>query len=314
MKSAWLLLDDRIGNINQILGIASLLPAKPTEKKITYNRAIVLPNCILGHTLFALTDDSKRLLNAPFPDMVISAGRRSLPCALWIKKQSHGKTKIIHLMNPGLYGRRKIDLLILPQHDKEVHHPNTLRIVGTPNKISPAFLTEQKKKFEPLFRSYPTPRLGLMVGGSTKDKTFTEKMADHLIQGVKKMPYKSVLITTSRRTPKNIVEKLKAAFPDSFFYQWGMPIENPYFGILTHSDALVVTGDSISMCSECCATGKPVFIFADKDMVSPKHLAFHQTLYNNKYAFPLGQKTTQSGKKLSETDKIIHHIEQLFTR
>ena len=36
---------------------------------------------------------------------------------------------------------------------------------------------------------------------------------------------------------------------------------NPYFGILATADRLVVTGDSIAMLSEACATGRPVQIF-----------------------------------------------------
>jgi hypothetical protein len=35
---------------------------------------------------------------------------------------------------------------------------------------------------------------------------------------------------------------------------------NPYFGILTLSDELIVTADSVSMLSEACATGKPVYM------------------------------------------------------
>ena len=35
---------------------------------------------------------------------------------------------------------------------------------------------------------------------------------------------------------------------------------NPYFGILALSEALVVTADSVSMLSEACATGKPVYM------------------------------------------------------
>ena len=48
----------------------------------------------------------------------------------------------------------------------------------------------------------------------------------------------------------------------SFFYQW-RPDDpnNPYLGILACADRLIVTGDSIAMLSEACATGKPVQMF-----------------------------------------------------
>ena len=37
--------------------------------------------------------------------------------------------------------------------------------------------------------------------------------------------------------------------------------ENPYFGYLALTDEIIVTGDSMSMLTEACATRKPVHIF-----------------------------------------------------
>ena len=44
--------------------------------------------------------------------------------------------------------------------------------------------------------------------------------------------------------------------------------DNPYFGILGLADKFIVTADSISMLSEACATGKPVYMF---DLGSGRH-------------------------------------------
>ena len=43
---------------------------------------------------------------------------------------------------------------------------------------------------------------------------------------------------------------------------WRGAGENPYFGYLALADAIVVTGDSVSMTSEACASGKPVYVAA----------------------------------------------------
>ena len=37
--------------------------------------------------------------------------------------------------------------------------------------------------------------------------------------------------------------------------------DNPYFAFLGLADTIVVTGDSMSMLAEACATRKPVYIF-----------------------------------------------------
>ncbi|RYE12832.1 MAG: hypothetical protein EOP34_10060, partial [Rickettsiales bacterium] len=59
---------------------------------------------------------------------------------------------------------------------------------------------------------------------------------------------------------------------------------NPYFAILSYADHIIVTGDSISMCSDACFTGKPVYIYFDKRLCSVKHIKFHNELYNSNFA------------------------------
>ena len=36
---------------------------------------------------------------------------------------------------------------------------------------------------------------------------------------------------------------------------------NPYFGFLALADCFIVTAESISMLTESCATGKPVYLY-----------------------------------------------------
>jgi mitochondrial fission protein ELM1 len=50
-----------------------------------------------------------------------------------------------------------------------------------------------------------------------------------------------------------------------------------------------VTGDSISMVSECCATGKGVFIYAPTEIMSTKHLGFVNKLCAQGYAMKLSK-------------------------
>ena len=61
--------------------------------------------------------------------------------------------------------------------------------------------------------------------------------------------------------------------------------ENPYFGFLAHADAIVVTADSVSMTSEACSTGKPVYVAALSGG-SAKFREFHRTLAQAGYTQP----------------------------
>ena len=70
-----------------------------------------------------------------------------------------------------------------------------------------------------------------------------------------------MLITTSRRTGSTAEALIKEQVKDipAYTYWWGEEKENPLMAFLALSDRIVVTGDSVSMCSEACGTGKPVF-------------------------------------------------------
>jgi len=287
----WVLADDRAGNVNQLLGIAEALKMPFERKDIRYTKWVRLPNCLRGKSLLGIDEASKKELRAPWPDVVLSAGRRSFPVARFIRKQSGNKTKIVQLMNPGIAGFREADLVVLPAHDGyRGKAPNVMVVVGSPHRITREKLWEAKEKWEPFFKAYPHKRVSLIVGGATKNKPFTAEMAEELVAGVKALNPASVLVTTSRRTPIEVVDILQKELPRPlYFYRFGDKEKNPYFGLLACADEIVVTGDSMSMCSESCGVGVPVSVFAPKEMMSPKHQRFHQTLYKDGYAVALGE-------------------------
>lgn len=315
-KTVWILADDRTGNVNQLLGIAERLPYPFEQKNIRYNKFIKLPNFLRGESLIGLDETSKKTLQTNnYPDLILSAGRRSFPVALWVKKMSKGKSKIIQLMNPGKAYFKKADLIILPEHDAyNGHDKNVLISTGTPHRITPKRLNEEKMKWEPIFKKYSSPKLSLIVGGATKNKPFTIDMAKELLAHVNDLKPNSVLVTTSRRTPKEIVSYLKQNLDkdSTFFYQFGDKSENPYFGLLSSADIILVTGDSMSMCSECCATNVPVFIFAPDSMMSEKHKRFHKSLFQKGYALPSGSQIKQTKGNFNPSEEIINRIQKLF--
>jgi len=308
----WVLADDRAGNVNQLLGIAEALAWPYERKDIRYNRWVKLPNWLRGRTFIGLDSKYKKDLLHNFPDVVLSAGRRSFPIARAIKHLSRNKTKIVQLMNP-LNGAKDADLIVLPLHDNyNGKAKNVLQVLGTPHRVTAQKLAKEKEYWQKKFKKYPPKRLSLIVGGATKNKPFTIKMADDLIQDVKNLKPASVLVTTSRRTPRNVVERLQQKLPKPcFFYRFGDKAENPYFGLLAWADKIIVTGDSMSMCTECCATGVPVFIFAPDNMMSEKHKRFHASLYKAGVAAPVGAKTPSKPTPINPANDIAQKIQML---
>lgn len=307
----WVLADNRAGNVNQLLGVAEALGEPYERKDIHYTRWVRLPNWLRWRTFIGLDKKDRKQLVRDLPDLILSAGRRSFPIARAIKRLSKNKAKIVQLMNP-LNGAKDADLIVLPIHDNYTGRAkNVMQVLGTPHRVTPKKLATEKEHWKNVMKQYPPKRLSLIVGGATKNKPFTIEMADDLIQEVKDLKPASVLVTTSRRTPKKVVERLQQKLPKPcFFYRFGDKAENPYFGLLAWADQIIVTGDSMSMCTECCATGVPVYIFAPDEMMSEKHKRFHQSLYAAGVASPVGGEACVPKSPLNPANEIAVRIKK----
>ena len=318
MTTVWALTDDRRGNVNQVLGVAEALKIPFEIKKITYDKWVKLPNFLRGASLWGIDKDCLKQIDVnpeKLPDLVIGAGRRTFPLMLYLKKKSKGKTKIVQLMNPGSFGFKKADLIVLPLHDEyKGKAPNVLQTLGAPHRITKERLQDEFEHWKPVFEKYPQPRISVIIGGATKKAPFTDEMARSLASCVLEMEPASILVTTSRRTPSSAIEIFERMFPKekTYFYKFSEKGENPYFGLLAWGSKIVVTGDSMSMCSEACASGVPVYIFAPKGTMSKKHMLFHQQLYKSGYATPLESGSTAFGGALNAAEEIALRIRTLL--
>lgn len=290
----WVLADDRAGNVGQCLGVAEALGRPFTVKSIRYDRLGRLPNPLRGASLLGVNAESRAGLTAPWPKLVIAAGRRTAPVARWIKRQCGAQ--LVQIMDPGPGGRGDFDLIAVPGHDgKGLGGGNVLPILGAPHRVTAAKLAEAAALWRDRFAALPRPWIGLIVGGSTKNRTFTPAMARDLGERAAALAASaggSVLVTTSRRTGAEAEAALLAALPEPrFVHSWQAGGDNPYFGFLGLADALVVTGDSVSMACEACATAAPVYLFAPADLVATKHARLHAQLYDRGLARPLAAGT-----------------------
>ncbi|WP_135076652.1 mitochondrial fission ELM1 family protein [Terasakiella sp. SH-1] len=308
----WALCDDRAGNVSQCLGVAEALNLEFIRKDITYNSLAKIPNMLLGASLAGLSPSSRKELVGPWPDLVIGAGRRTAPVARYIKKKSGGKTKLVHIMHPGQAGADAFDLICVPAHDEKSFSSNEMTITGAPHRVTESKLDEAANEWQERLASLASPRIGLIVGGATKNKEFTPEMAEKLGQVVNAQAEQmqaSVLVTTSRRTGIAADALLSNISVPALKYKFGDEGDNPYFAILALSDILIVTGDSVSMCSEACSTGKPVYIYAPDGMISSKHKRMVKSLYEGGYAFAFNESlTVRPTKQLSNRQEIVERI------
>ncbi len=312
----WVLEDDRAGNVSQCLGVAERLGLPFIEKSISYNGRAKLPNFLLGASLRGLDRTSRNEITSPWPDLVIAAGRRTAPVARYIKKKNAGKTKLVQIMHPGESGADDFDLICVPAHDEKSFAQNEMTIIGAPHRITEDKLAESARKWATAFAEFPHPRIGLIVGGATRKKSFSPAMAEQLgrqIDGLATAMGGSVLVTTSRRTGDAAKALMQAIKGKAFKFEWGDEGENPYFGILALADILVVTADSVSMCSESCATGKPVYIYAPENLIGPKHRRMVNSLFAGGYARPFeGALDGQLQQKLDVTGEITARVREML--
>ena len=136
-----------------------------------------------------------------------------------------------------------------------------IRITG----VSAERLGTEAADWASRFMHLPKPYTGLILGGNSGPYTFGAKAADSIARQASRMAAQrngALLISTSARRPKSVVKILKQVVSvPHYLYQWqANGGANPYFGILALSDELIVTADSVSMLSEACATGKPVYM------------------------------------------------------
>lgn len=320
-KTIWVIADDRAGNVVQALGVAEAIGGQIETKNIRYTKFVKLPNFLRGSSTLGVTSQSVKDIQGSYPDIAIAAGRRAAPFLRYIKKKSGGKTKIVQLMYPGGFGLSDYDLIVLPKHDGfTAERSNVMRITGAPNRITPQRLEVEKEKWAKVFDTLPKPKIALIIGGATKDKPFTVQMAQDLSLRSKVLAENldgaSFLVTTSRRTGLEQEKIIHASLPEPmFFYEWGnKEYENPYFGLLACADYIIVTGDSVSMCTEACSTPAPVYIYAPEGTVGKKHARLHQELYEGGYAVPLDenpQPITAEHHPLRETLAVAKRILEL---
>ncbi len=286
----WVLLDERAGNRSQCLGVAEALGMPYEIHEITYNTMASLPNALKGASFMGLSPQSKAGLCAPWPRLVIAAGRRTANAARAIKRRSGGKTALVQIMYPGDYGLSDFDLVAVPSHDRTRVGGNILSVDGAPHGVTAEKLNAAAQAWRGKLAHLPTPRIALMVGGSTRRRQFSPEMGRELGRAANAMAKNaggSLMISTSRRTGAAGKALMGEITVPHVAYHWGDVGDNPFFGYLALANGVIVSGDSVSMCSEACASGSSVYIYAPPGFATEKHMRLHNVLFENGYAQPL---------------------------
>jgi mitochondrial fission protein ELM1 len=229
----------------RVTGMLSLLPAR---------LQIYVPPARLLHSVAA-----SEPLASPWPRLVISIGRRSVPIALAVKRMSGAFG--LHIQNPKIPARH-FDLIAAPVHDGFTGD-NVISTFGAVHGVTPARLAEGEEKFAARIEPLPHPLIAVLLGGESQAFSFPPDHAAAFGTALARLARDSggsLLVTPSRRTAPESLRALSAAIAETSHFLWDGTGDNPYHAFLALADAIVVTEDSVNMVTEAAGTGKPVYV------------------------------------------------------
>ncbi|MGS0940669.1 ELM1/GtrOC1 family putative glycosyltransferase [Pseudomonas luteola] len=259
LPKVWVLLGQHAGDNAQLVAIAESLGWPYECKETRFKPAKYVPGALLQGKMA----QSAPGLAAPWPDLVLSSGRRTAPVAHWIQRRSEGRSRLVVVGRPRA-PLSSFDLVLttpqysLPLRDNVVDLP----VPFIQNQIpSDQELAVWKERFAHL----PRPWVAMLVGGSSipyeLDKAAGRTLGAQASAAVGAKGG-SLLISTSPRTAEPVTQSLLEAIETPHWcYRFEKGSDNPYRALLALADAFIVTGESVSMLTEAALTGKPVAVF-----------------------------------------------------
>jgi mitochondrial fission protein ELM1 len=228
------------------------------------------PEWVLGKPPYRATLDHLDLshsdpLEGPWPDLIITVGRRPSMAALWVRAQSGNHTKVVLVGKPS--GNMLDFSLVIASAENQMpplHNflPTTLPLMRVQSEDVAREARDWQSRLSPLKK----PLIAFLIGGETNPFVMNRQVADDLVKTARWVvdelggtPY----ITTSRRTTPEVLEVLGNDLPEeAIYFEWAADAEeNPYRALLGSADGFVVTADSVSMMVEVIYLRKPLAIF-----------------------------------------------------
>jgi mitochondrial fission protein ELM1 len=263
--NVWVMKCHRAGDHAQSLALAQALghPFVVKEMKFRwYELFFALAGCA---TLAGIDRRRSSPLVVPWPDLIILAGRQNETPAKWIRKQSGGHTRIV-VIGRNWTPADELDCVITTPQFRLPEHPNVLQNDFPLHLATKERLAEAAVDWAPRLAALPKPYVAVMVGGSSGPYRFNARSAGRLgreASALARAMGASLLVSTSARTGRAALRALQRSIDVPCHIHRFRPNDgaNPYMGFLGIADAVIVTGDSMSMIAEACETGRPVYIF-----------------------------------------------------
>ncbi|KAG6528820.1 hypothetical protein ZIOFF_011005 [Zingiber officinale] len=297
--------------IRQIFGNSTfgmLLRGRKLDSFCVQNGGYVGLSSILEADATKIAIIARETFEKEGPLLVVSSGRDTISVASSIKRLASENVFVIQASNftdQIQHPRSRLDrfdLVVTPRHDyyaltasgqqeiprimrrwitpREPPGKNVVVTVGALHQADSAALRIAATVWHDELAPLPKPLLVVNIGGPTRNCKYTSNLARQLVGSLQNVLAScgSVRISFSRRTPRKVSEiVLRELGGHPKIYIWDGEDPNPHMGHLAWADAFVITADSISLVSEACSTGKPVYVIGSEHC-KWKFSAFHKTL------------------------------------
>ncbi|KAL5721183.1 serine/threonine protein kinase [Ranunculus cassubicifolius] len=269
-----------------------------------------------GGLLSILEADSRQIANMAResfdkdgPLLVVASGRDTITIASSIRRLAPENVFVVQIQHPRTHLTR-FDLVITPKHDyypltpqaqeqiprflrswitpREPPDNHVVLTVGALHQADAAALRNAATTWHDELAPLPKPLVVVNIGGPTRHCRYGADLAKQLSTSLQNVlaTCGTLRISFSRRTPSKVVDIIsKELGNNSKVYIWAGDEPNPHMGHLAWADAFVITADSVSMLSEACGTGKPVYVIGG-ERCKWKFLDFHKSLQERGVARP----------------------------
>jgi mitochondrial fission protein ELM1 len=184
------------------------------------------------------------------PDFIFGVGSHTQLRVLLLGK-IYRQAKTVILMKPN-YPLAWFNFSVIPEHDGISASD---RVIVTQGALNP-IVNEQR---------HQTGQILIALGGSSKRHQWNEdKVFASIEHIVKQHPNNEIIITTSRRTPEQFVERLNTYpfLPHVHFFPVEQTPQGWIFEEMQQAEAVWVTEDSVSMIYEALTAGCRVGVIA----------------------------------------------------
>lgn len=239
--------DGKAGHRSQALGLFKAIQRQSSET-VSFEE-ISIDDLAIFPLLVGLFRRSIPQLQTT-PDFIFGVGSHT-QLRVFLLGKIYPQAKTVILMKPN-YPFAWFNYSVIPEHDGI---PASNRVIVTQGALNP-IVNEQR---------HQSGRILIALGGSSKRHQWNEdKVFASIKHIVKQHSENEIIITTSRRTPEQFVERLNTYpfLPHVHFFPVEQTPQGWIFEEMQQAEAVWVTEDSVSMIYEALTAGCRVGVIA----------------------------------------------------